>query len=167
MLVRETMHAKKSIGLGAGVLMIIVAAVAIVAQTRSERPAGNGSVAFFSDDDGQTWFTESIEKFPPFDHNGKPAFRAAVYHSDGGRPFVAYLQRFRHDALKQLQDAGQRVKAGQSGPETLAALLASQPIQQGGSEVEVPGSGKWIPAYQFNFRTINDPNGKPAQPVDP
>ena len=51
--------------------------------------------SFYTDDDGATLFTDEIRKQPPFDHNGKPAVRAYVFSSDGGKHrWVQYLEKY-------------------------------------------------------------------------
>ena len=56
---------------------------------------------FYTIDDGKTWFADSAEKFPPFDYNGKLAYRCRIWTSDGGKtPFVSHLERY-PPAVKQ------------------------------------------------------------------
>ena len=46
-----------------------------------------------SDDDGKTFYPDSVFNFPPYDHNGKPANRAFVYQCDRGK-FVGFAFAF-------------------------------------------------------------------------
>jgi len=65
-------------GTTAGVIcgVIVVAVLGIVLSTTV---ASATHRAYFSDDDGKTFFVDDIEKIVPFDHDGKPGFRAMVY----------------------------------------------------------------------------------------
>src|ERR1035437_8173586 len=59
--------------------------------------------AFYTDDDGVTFFVDSADKIMPFDHNGKPAVGAAVYAAADGKPFSAYLMRHSAVALRAFE----------------------------------------------------------------
>jgi hypothetical protein len=88
--------------------------------------------AFYSDDDGSTWFVDDASKLPPFDHNGKPAVRAVVYRYDNDKKFVAYLEKFSDAELAQAQ-----------------AAIAAHPQEtshwaQSPMQVKKPGDAKWI-----------------------
>ena len=58
--------------------------------------------AYYSDDDGQTYFKDSVYKFPPFDHGGKTVVQAVLAESNGHR-FVGYLMRYTPQAREKLQ----------------------------------------------------------------
>ena len=40
---------------------------------------------FYSDDDGKTWFADDASKGSPFDHHGRPAYRAWYFAIRGAR----------------------------------------------------------------------------------
>lgn len=66
-----------------------------------------GQLIWFTTDDGKTWFADSATKLPPFDHNGKMAYRCYVYTCDGGRTeFVSHLERFTPEMKKRLETGG-------------------------------------------------------------
>ena len=101
---------------------------------------------FFSDDDGATWFIDDNTRIPPFDHDGKPAYRAEVFECGSGKPFVAYLEKFT-DAKKQ------QIQAELADhPENLPGLLQTP------MEVKKPGDPKWLspdaPADRLSQRRI-------------
>jgi hypothetical protein len=75
--VRETLNKKKSLGIAVAVIFLLLASGYL---TYSEWPEHHfsGKTAFYSDDDGQTWFIESVYKTTPFDHNGRQATRARI-----------------------------------------------------------------------------------------
>lgn len=74
--------------------VIIVTVMYIAWGTFGSHSSGPPVKAFYSDDDGQTWFVDAADKIPPFDHNGKPACRVHVYRCGDGPPFVSYLERY-------------------------------------------------------------------------
>ena len=51
------------------------------------------SKAYYSDDDGKTWFAESAFLVTPFQHNGKTAVVAQVYSYDDGKKQSAHIWR--------------------------------------------------------------------------
>ena len=93
--IRQTINEKPQITMGVTGAIILIALIYIAVHAFGGGPAAHAvkPLAFFSDDDGQTYFVDDGAKIPPFDHNGKQAFKAMVYRCEGGKPFVAYLQR--------------------------------------------------------------------------
>ncbi len=97
---------------------------------------------FYSDDDGQTYFEDSIYKLAPFDHNGKIANIAIVY-TDGQRNYVGYLERYTPQARKQLQDF---YDSHPDTPYETINLMASPQISLNGMELKMPGKDQpWLP----------------------
>ncbi len=167
MSVREAIGQKRGLGIGVGVGLIVLAAVAIAAEVRSVRPSGGGhpGLAFYSDDDGQTWYTDSIYKFPPFDHNGRTASRAYVY-SSGKTMFVGFLQRYTPQALAALRKADDN---GAGSRAALEKLMSSSDIRRAGSELKLPGpTNHWMSGTEFSTQLVKSPvDGGPAQIVAP
>jgi hypothetical protein len=62
----------------------------------------NANQAFYTSDDGQTTFVDDFFRAYPFDHGGKPAYRAYVYQTSKGTRFVGYLERYTDEGLKEL-----------------------------------------------------------------
>src|SRR5580700_11847641 len=90
--IRETLQRR---GIGTALAAILFCAAIVIAAFYF-RPFGhkpNYSEMFYSDDDGQTYFKDSIYKLAPFDHNGRIA-NIAIVCTDGTRNFVGYLERF-------------------------------------------------------------------------
>jgi hypothetical protein len=149
----------------AGITLIGVLAVGFEMFGRSHRAPAAAKEAFYSDDDGKTWFVDDIDKFPPFDHNGKPAYRAGVFRCGSAEPFVAYLQRFTDREKKELQ-----------------AAIAKDPDQkshwmQSPAEIRKPGESTWrrpmvtsTPAELAAYEQLLSPlcpDGSNATPVLP
>ena len=92
MSVREKISEKPSIGVGLGIGMVVLA-VASLAYTGRDQSAKPPEEAFFTTDDGKTYFAASIDNCPPFQHEGKTAVRAFVFECKGVKS-VHYLQRY-------------------------------------------------------------------------
>lgn len=121
---------------------------------------GNFKKAFFSDDDGKTYFVDSVYKLAPFDHDGKTANRAVVY-SDGSGTFVAYLMRLTPVAKQHLQDV---LDANRDEPYKMLDAMASPDISLRGTEVKVPGPGnRWVPRSDLASLEIKAPSGGPPE----
>src|SRR5688500_13766950 len=84
-----------------GVLVSVIAVAVVMAFASAKKQEHNVEVrsgVWFTTDDGKTLFTDNARKLPPFDHYGKPAYRAYVYTCDGGKTqFVAFLERYTPD----------------------------------------------------------------------
>lgn len=136
--------------LGIGVLVWRMAGSVVA------RPIGQS--VWFTIDDGKTWFAESSTKLPPFEHQGKTAYRCYVYTCDGGRTaFVSHLERFTPEITQRLKTGG-----------------AFDPMLASAIEVKEPGTGDtgWVkqsdPKAAAIMRPIcpDDPNKLP-EPVLP
>lgn len=87
------------------VIITIVAAGAAVLWRGSRAPDDPASAteAWFTTDDGKTWFADSAAKLSPFEHAGKLAYRCYVFTCDGGATkFVSHLERHPAGAHKAL-----------------------------------------------------------------
>jgi hypothetical protein len=108
------------------------------------------SQAFFTVDDGQTWFAADARKLPPFDQHGKPAYRAQVYRCRDGPPFVGYLERYAEADRKRLE----QLLAGEGAHSAEAMKLLMQ------VEVKKPGARDWVrqtPATMQRFNAVRMP----------
>jgi len=117
----------------------VVLVVAIASLSLALKPAPKPQ-AYFTVDDGQTFF-EAPAQVPPFTYHGREAVRAVVYSCDGGKTkFVAYL--LRHP------------------PEEKAAAEAI--LKRGGrmppGEVKRPGEVEW--ATPFDPSKLKNVHGK-------
>lgn len=115
--------------------------------------------SYFSADDGATFFVDDANKVPPFDHNGKPAYRCMVYSKDGGKTlFVGYLLRYSPDAKAKFEAALKSNDPGKSMHE--GTILAAS------AEVKAPGQSEWVSATSPAAAAIMNPAGDP-EPVLP
>ncbi|MGD0139460.1 MAG: hypothetical protein ABSD28_11330 [Tepidisphaeraceae bacterium] len=144
MSIREAINQKKSVGVGVAILILVLAVLILV---YSQMPAHRikGDKAYFTDDDGQTWFLDSTYLTPPFDHNGKPAVSAALYSYDhGNKKFCPFLMRYTDSAKKRLDDAIAEA-AKQGKPPSSVSLFGDLELNKTGVEVKIPGPGHaWV-----------------------
>ncbi|HYO10239.1 MAG TPA: hypothetical protein VER17_14825 [Tepidisphaeraceae bacterium] len=113
--------------------------------------------AFYSTDDGTSWFSDDRRKIYPFDRDGKPAYRAYVFKcGEQGKPFVAYLERFTESARKELMNKQAPAQAG-------------RPVAAEGLEVKKPREAEWVKASTAKGNATMTPTcpDNPAGPVQP
>lgn len=85
---------KRWLGIGFAVVAVGAAAYSVMSVRNEQRLESTIELVFYSDDEGKTYFPDSVEKTFPFDRNGKQAFRAFVYScGETGKPFVGLLGR--------------------------------------------------------------------------
>ena len=140
-----------------GIGALAVGAVVIVMELKNGGKAPVPDMpgqAYYTTDDGATFFADSAYKIPPIDHNGQRAARAYVFSCDGGKhQWVQYLEKYT-DADQKILETGQ----GGSYPAPL---------------VKKPGQGEWISTRDQRSMEIRSPkppegmgSGEP-QPVVP
>ena len=162
--VRDLIRGRQSVVAAASVVVIIAAAVAIFVQAR-DTGADSGN-AYFTTDDGKTYFTDKTTKLPPFDKGGKPAYRAHVFEC-GGKRVVGYLSRYRPEAIAALEEAVASRGSGKP-PRNPAALAA---VGTYGLEVKRPGDPVWVSQADARrataVRVFRCPDGSTPSEVDP
>ena len=189
---RETLERKKGLSVGIAMVLIVLGVGGIVWQLmgRSNDTRNNIPNEFFTDDDGQTFFTAKATNISPFDHEGKQAVKAIVYECDG-KKFVGYMERFTNEA-RQVMASGSPAPEVKPAPKTPpantkmspeAAARAAMPPQPAspdqvrdasinGREYKRPGDKEWVRSTNrgkvFEIKTIRCPagNGTPT-PVVP
>jgi len=150
--------------------LLLVCVVVIAFQLRgSSGSVESGPVqAFFTVDDGKTWFPDSADKIPPFEKEAKEAVLAHVYRASDGTKFVNYLERFKPEAKQALEKARTADPTGKTRPDQSAI----QSAYLGGREVKRPGDAKWVNAANVReaakITAIKCPNGAAdATPFEP
>jgi hypothetical protein len=158
--IRESLNKNPAITTGVTIGIIVVALVFILVQALGGGGAASGGSvdkAFFSVDNGKTWFADDINKLPPFDHEGKPAVRVYVFTCDGGKTkFAAYIERYTEAAKKEMEKA----RANPQGP----GMMGMESLSYTGREVKKAGSeGPWLKAMDpraAEAMSINCPDGQ-------
>jgi hypothetical protein len=168
---RATLSEKPIRAVALAVALLVVGLGIIAFQMHSASAPVSHSKAFFTVDDGKTWFPDDVRKLPPFEKDGKQAVRAYVFRSSNGAEFVNHLERFKPDAKLAMEQAS-KVDPNQNAsgpPKNLAAL---QSAYTGGREVKRPGDAKWIGTGNFRdaalVMTVKCPDGgTEALPIEP
>ncbi len=157
--IRETINEKRAIVTGVAIGATGLAVVFCCFQLLSPRdPSSKAATsAYFSDDDGATFFTDSSDRIPPFDHGGKQAVAAFVFRCKSGPPFIGYLQRYT-----------------QKGAQELQAQHGTADLQPGQTEVSAPlkGENSWVKSNSKAAAAITEvhcPDGSMdyLSPVEP
>ncbi len=87
----------------------------------------------YSDDDGKTWFADSVYRVAPFDHNGKTAVAAQIYTYEDGRkeavlriPFARIHARTAKSYVskRHWRDAKKRARANLGQVSTWIGILS-------------------------------------------
>lgn len=134
---RDALQKHPRIFAGAAISVILAAVVSCA--WCLARPGMGGHKAWYTDDNGKTWFADDSRKLPPFDHDGKQAVACFVYTCDGGKTeYVSYLLRVSPAGQKEIQDLIKKQQAGDTN-----IRLPELPM-----EVELPGAGDngWVSA---------------------
>src|SRR5688500_7873052 len=95
--IREKINENPAITISVTVGAIVLLTVIILLSLRSESQSyrGTGAKAFFSVDDGASYFLDDVNKVPPFKTvEGKTAYRARVVKCGNGKQYVAYLEKY-------------------------------------------------------------------------
>jgi len=135
--IRETLTKHQPLVMALAGVAIIGAITSIVWQSRSTAAAGQ---AFFTTDDGQTYFTDSKLKAAPFMKDGKQAVRAHVFMCNGKR-VVGYVSRYTDEAIQTLEEV-KIARKEKRPPKNIGALMS---LSSAGTEVKKPGAGNpWV-----------------------
>lgn len=152
------LNGSKSALIAVAVLLFALAATLILRQFRTSNYAAAN--AFYSSDDGATFFESASTNFPPFSHSGKDAVGARVFVDAAGRPFVGYLERYTPEGKVRAAELLAQRSAGTGTPGRDDILYANM-------EVKRPGEKEWVKLSDpkaRGIRTVMCPD-KPNQPA--
>jgi hypothetical protein len=164
MSLRDTLNTRPNLARGIAAGCAAAAILLALAHVLDLRAAPIGAArperAFFTVDDGKTWFVDDASKLAPFDRDGQQAVRAYVCEYDG-KQFVNHLERY--------TDAGKRAmtqvrEAAKKGPPPGALVAAAQ---QRGREVKRPGEATWVVSTARAAGAVvalKPPNGAAGEP---
>ena len=156
-------------GIGVASALLIVAAIIIGSQMFGGRESGAGPVArnaFYTDDNGKTFFKDDINKVSPFDHGGKQAFRCNVFQDASGKQFVGLIYRHTDGGRREIEAYFPNRSKDPDGS-------TRRGIEERGMEVKpvMAGPSAWVIADDMAVThlqiAIKDPSGKPAKLVQP
>ena len=165
--IREKLSEKPSLAAGAAAIFVLIAAAIAVRSHWPEKKADLDQ-ALYSEDDGQTWFNDSIFRVAPFDHNGKTAVAAQVYsYDDGKKQFCGYLVRFMSDAKAQLDAALADAQRNGQPPGTVSLYQNRNFMNR--LEFKLPGPNHpWVrydDPRSFEIRSVHSPDGSALDQV--
>ena len=139
--VREVMNKRPMIVGGVAALLSAAALAFAVVHILDLGPkptsaASDVERAFFTVDDGKSWFIGDATLLAPFQHDGKEAVRAYIVECNGKR-VVNHLERYTPDGKQAMLKLREAVKHGPPPGQLVAAA------QQRGREVKRPGETTW------------------------
>jgi len=142
--IRETLNQNPGITTGATAAIILIALGFIIWQFTGGGGPSIQNAAFFSTDDGETWFEDEITKLAPFEKDGKQAYRVYVFTCDGGSTkFVSHLERYTEEAKKKIEEMRNAPEKGPPNPMMFEGVLMT------GIEVKDPKSTQWVRQADF------------------
>ena len=148
-------------GLAVAVIAGVVAVGSVYWVVTSLRGRVEAPTFYFTNDDGQSFFTLRSPQIPPFDHEGREAVQAIVYEGSDGRPFVGCLFKY----TTQGKEAMLRRKQGGWGSAAGGAVPMVTPDDE---LYKRPGQEKWIPNSDpgaTELMNVLDPKtNQPARP---
>jgi hypothetical protein len=134
----ESINKNKTWSIGFGLAMVAAAGILLAVELKPPKQFSQKE-AYFSDDDGSSWYLDDINNIPPYDHNAKQGVRAVIYSYDNGsKQFCGYLMRFGLAVKKRLDSAV--VAAATQNPPVKAAQIAYGIDFAQLAEVKSPGS---------------------------
>ena len=163
MSVIESLQNKKGLSVGLSVGMIVLAGLIMAWNMRSNVP-GDEMKAFYSVDDGDTYFVDDLNKAYPFDHDGKQAYRAYVFKcNQSGKKFVGFIERLNDSGRSRMAEL---VTQPHENAETqIAQLFATS------TEVKKPHDTEWAPVNSAAYGIIVNPScpdgGNDVQCINP
>lgn len=143
MSLREWMNRNSPVAIGVCVLAIVIAIYVIFRQATGG-PIANK--AYYTVDDGNSWFVDDKTKAAPFLIDGKEALKAYVIQC-GGRKSVALLEKYTPIAKQRIDQVNAQIaKSGTSaGADTrLGALMT----EENSRVYKAPGGQDWMTAGQ-------------------
>ena len=169
MKLREYLNKNPLVAAGIAGGAVLLGIVLVAMQLRGGSDSSNVYVPkrFFTVDDGNTYFPDTVDKIPPFTTaDNKTAYRAHVVQCGKGQPFVAYLEKYSDEQKKKLEGMFKDSK-------TRAIALESVTGAQDTPLLKKPKTGDsgWVDpkdTAQYDamlFRTC--PGGGTPQPVFP
>jgi len=137
--IREKLNKNQSITTIATIAIIVAAIGVIVWQLLPERMPKIVSKAYYSNDDGKTYFEDTADKVVPFvDKDGKEAVKAHLFMCPGGEPFVGYLEKLDPKIKAKLDEF-------YADPKNKGRMMPGQiEAEDNGRLVKKPGGKTWV-----------------------
>lgn len=162
MAIREALNKHPAIAAASLVLALAVGVTYAISQLR----AGPNTRAFYTDDDGQTFFSDAGNKLVPYQRAGKEVDLAEVFRTKAKGPYVIYMQRLDRRALALVHKIYPNAQPGDVLPDF---HIGGMPLQM---EIKKPGDTKWHDIEMDGramaaYISLNSDDGSPLEEVDP
>jgi hypothetical protein len=162
MSIRQKLNDNPALGVGITAVIIVIALIIIWTQVSG----GNGTElvsekAFYTLDDGKTYFKDDMDKAVPFDKDGQKALRAFVYKCGDGEPFVGIVGRHTSVGQKEMAD----YLAGMKAKDTDRAIRLG--IDSRTMEIRRVADKRWMPYDESAIEGVKCPSGEQATAVNP
>ena len=162
MSLREDINKKPGVFVGVSAAIVVLAIIWLSYSLRGNKPKPQviTTKGFFSDDDGKSFYVDDLKNIPPYDHNGKKAYRASVYQVKATKQrFVGYLERYDEKDKKRIED------------QIAKGMTPAQAMQGVDLEVKKPGGGKWahvgatVSPEVVHIIDVKSPDGKTGDDI--
>jgi len=163
--IREIINRNQSLTIVAAGILVLGAGWMVVGQARAIFSPPLFDEAYYSTDDGKTWFLDKKMKMPPFETGQGTAVGAEVYR-EAGKEYVAFLHRYTAET-KSAIEAYERDKAANVQPKRMDLVMGAD---ISGKEVKKPGSPNWVSFTSPEGRVITTAvarDGGTAEKVEP
>jgi hypothetical protein len=99
----EKLNDNPKLGFGVGAAILVLGLGFIVLQSSGGSHVAVVKKAHYTDDNGKTFFRDSVNKIPPFDRGGKQAYRADVFKCPAGHEYVGLIHRFTPEGRAEME----------------------------------------------------------------
>ena len=153
-------------GIAAALFLVAIGIAALQLSGGKTNAVAAAEQAFYTDDNGKTFFTDEINKIVPFNHNGKQAYRADVFKGPDGNKFVGLIYRHTDSGKREME---QFIASGKDDPDG----VEREGIESRGMQVKRPSEPDkaWVLADYGHVATLQStmktPAGAPAELVTP
>lgn len=168
--IREALNQRPGLTTGITATVIIAAIVYVIWQAVFGSDSSSDALksAYYSIDDGKTWFVDDVSKPAPFVKDGGQAVRVHLFSVDGGKTKIPlYLEKFTDKGVLIYNSA-------RADENDVAAMISAQERLQRELLIKRPGESKWYPRPHNDFVTqlkkaqFKDlPDGTDAVEVNP
>jgi len=150
------------------VVLLCVCVYAIYTQLQTMFGSSQPGSAFYTTDDGESWFRGDLLAITPFMSDGKEAVKAHVFQCGRNR-FVGFLSRYAPWARENMERFhAAKAAGGRIPPEVIAGLTAAS---SAGMEFKRPGEDLWVPqanaAEVSRITSVQCEDGSPVIAVTP
>jgi hypothetical protein len=103
--IREKLNENQKLTTGITIAIIALTLILVLYQVmKGPDDTPKPAKAYYTVDDGATFFADDLDHAPPYDYNGKQALKALVYDCGDGNRFVVAVQRFNSKAHSKMME---------------------------------------------------------------